>query len=187
MSTVEKQPPDDSVTGLVDFLVAYCAEEEVRKLARRAAKRAKEALKAANAFVGFPEVAFPTDWCAPPCEYALPYVVPGAGDDELLAPIAVCDHTFGVVLIGGGTIKLRSSRQGQYVVKGYHRVFLNRFCPECGHELPATELRLLPDGGNPPKKERSSEVEFSRNEMRRFCSEEIAIYRQPNHGGVEAS
>ena len=40
--------------------------------------------------------------------------------------------------------------------------------------------------GNPPAKERSSEVEFSRNEMRRFCSEEIAIYRQPDHGGVEA-
>jgi len=52
---------------------------------------------------------------------------------------------------------------------------------------PATLYQWLKSIGNPPTKKRSSKVEFSRNEMRRFCNEEVTIHRQPDHGGIEAS
>ncbi len=68
--------------------------------------------------------------------------------------------------------------------------FASRMCPTGGF----VNLACFEQGvksrecvGNPPTKKRSSEVEFSRNELRRFCNEEITVHRQPDHGGIEAS
>lgn len=41
----------------------------------------------------------------------------------------------------------------------------------------------VPNAGNPPDKPKVPEVEFSKKEVLR---EEVEIYRQPNHGCLEA-
>lgn len=41
--------------------------------------------------------------------------------------------------------------------------------------------------GNPLSKKQASKLEFSRNEFEKILHEEIAIYRQREHGSVEAS
>lgn len=49
------------------------------------------------------------------------------------------------------------------------------------------KINFYPCNGNTPAKEQSSKGEFSRNAMRKFCNEEIAIHGQPDDGGFEAS
>ena len=50
--------------------------------------------------------------------------------------------------------------------------------------LPAPGVRIaLRHIGNPPDKPKSREVEFSKKEVLR---EEVKIYRQPDHGCIEA-
>jgi len=76
----------------------------------------------------------------------------------------------------GDTVILGETAKGRSQVL----FFLSASCQYCLQTLPTWK-------GNPPVKEWSSKVEFSRNLSRGGFHEEVTIYGQPDHGGVEGS